>query len=186
MPHPFPKLLYHTICHAPGPEIHSPLSLTRPTVTKFCPFYFCLILISSSKLTSATVLALTGNPDSFLVFPPFACVSAAITNMGGKKGKKNNNKPGVSGCLCLAHGCPGPITWPHVAVSASGPAHFGAGRSPFGEGNGTPLQYSHLENPMDGGAWWATVHGVENWQNRPSESQIFSGADFKSLILISP
>ena len=30
----------------------------------------------------------------------------------------------------------------------------------FGEGNGTPLQYSCLENPMDGGAWWAAVHGV--------------------------
>ena len=30
----------------------------------------------------------------------------------------------------------------------------------FGEGNGTPLQYSCLENPMDGGPWWATVHGV--------------------------
>ena len=35
----------------------------------------------------------------------------------------------------------------------------GSGRSP-GEGNGNPLQYSCLENPMDGGAWWATVHGV--------------------------
>ena len=31
---------------------------------------------------------------------------------------------------------------------------------PNGEGNGTPLQYSCLENPMDGGAWWAAVHGV--------------------------
>ena len=30
----------------------------------------------------------------------------------------------------------------------------------FGEGNDTPLQYSCLENPMDGGAWWATVNGV--------------------------
>ena len=30
----------------------------------------------------------------------------------------------------------------------------------FGEGNGTPLQYSCLENPMDGGIWWAAVHGV--------------------------
>ena len=28
------------------------------------------------------------------------------------------------------------------------------------EGDGTPLQYSCLENPMDGGAWWATAHGV--------------------------
>ena len=35
----------------------------------------------------------------------------------------------------------------------------GSGRSP-GEGNGNPLQYSYLENPMDGGAWWATVLGV--------------------------
>ena len=35
----------------------------------------------------------------------------------------------------------------------------GLGRSP-GEGNGCPLQYSCLENPTDGGAWWATVHGV--------------------------
>jgi len=30
----------------------------------------------------------------------------------------------------------------------------------FGEGNGTPLQYFCLENPMDRGAWWAAVHGV--------------------------
>ena len=35
----------------------------------------------------------------------------------------------------------------------------GSRRSP-GEGNGNPLQYSCLENPMDGGAWWATVHGI--------------------------
>ncbi|CAM9918803.1 unnamed protein product [Rangifer tarandus platyrhynchus] len=35
----------------------------------------------------------------------------------------------------------------------------GSGRSPA-EGNGNPLQYSCLENPMDRGAWWATVHGV--------------------------
>ena len=34
----------------------------------------------------------------------------------------------------------------------------------LGESNGTPLQYSCLENPMDGGAWWAAVHGVaKNW-----------------------
>ena len=39
----------------------------------------------------------------------------------------------------------------------------GWGRSP-GEGNGNPLQYSCLENTMDGGAWWATVYGVTNSQ----------------------
>ena len=39
----------------------------------------------------------------------------------------------------------------------------GSGRS-SGEGNGNPLQFSCLENPMDRGAWWATVHGVaKSW-----------------------
>ena len=41
----------------------------------------------------------------------------------------------------------------------------GLGRSP-GEGNGNPLQSSCLENPMDGGAWWATVHGVAKESDR--------------------
>ena len=36
----------------------------------------------------------------------------------------------------------------------------------IGEGNGTPLQYSCLENPMDGGAWWAAVHGVTKSQTQ--------------------
>ena len=44
----------------------------------------------------------------------------------------------------------------------------GSGRSP-GEGNGNPLQYSCLENPMDRGAWWATVHGVAKSQTRLSD-----------------
>ena len=37
------------------------------------------------------------------------------------------------------------------------------------EGNGTPLQYSWLENPMEGGAWWAAVHGVTRSQTRLSD-----------------
>ena len=44
----------------------------------------------------------------------------------------------------------------------------GLRRSP-GEGNGTPLQYFCLENPMDGGAWWATVHGVAKSQTQLSD-----------------
>ena len=39
----------------------------------------------------------------------------------------------------------------------------------YREGNGTPLQYSCLENPMDGGAWWAAVHGVAQSQTRLSD-----------------
>ena len=40
---------------------------------------------------------------------------------------------------------------------------LGSGRSP-GEGNGNPLQYPCLGNPMDRGAWWAIIHGVaKSW-----------------------
>ena len=44
----------------------------------------------------------------------------------------------------------------------------GSGRF-SGEGNGNPLQYSCLENPMDGGAWWAAVHEVAKSQTQLSD-----------------
>ena len=53
--------------------------------------------------------------------------------------------PGGSDGKACHLGDPGPIP--------------GSGRCP-GEGNGKPFQYSCLENSMDGGAWWATVHGI--------------------------
>ena len=50
------------------------------------------------------------------------------------------------------------------AYSAGDPGSIpGSGRSP-GEGNGNPLQYSCLENPMDGGTWWVMVHEVTKSQ----------------------
>ena len=60
--------------------------------------------------------------------------------------------------------------FPHGLVVKNLPANVGDsglipgwGRSRE-EGNGNPLQYSCLGNPMDGGTWWATVHGVtKNW-----------------------
>ena len=55
---------------------------------------------------------------------------------------------------------PGGLDGKASAYNAGDPGSIpGSGRSPV-EGNGNPLQYSCLENPMDGGAWWATVHGV--------------------------
>ena len=45
---------------------------------------------------------------------------------------------------------------------------LGGAHIPGGEGSGTPLQYSCLESPMDGGAWWAAVHGVAKSQTRLS------------------
>ena len=44
----------------------------------------------------------------------------------------------------------------------------GSGRS-LGEGNGNLLQYSCLENPMEGGGWWATVHGITKSRTRLSD-----------------
>ena len=47
----------------------------------------------------------------------------------------------------------------------------GLGRSP-GEGHGNPLQYSGLGNPMDRGAWWATVYGVEKrWTQHSDQTK---------------
>ena len=66
----------------------------------------------------------------------------------------------------------------------------GSGRSP-GEENGNPLQYSSLENPMDRGAWWATVHRVAKSWTWLSDEHIFSLAteplsnySFNSQLLI--
>ena len=60
-----------------------------------------------------------------------------------------------------------PLGFPNDSVVKNPPANPGdtslildLGRPP-GEGNGNPLQYSYLENPMDGGAWRATVMGVQ-------------------------
>ena len=60
----------------------------------------------------------------------------------------------------------------------------GSGRSP-GEGNGNPLQYSCLENPMDGGAWWATVHGVLKSRTRLSNFTFTFCITDQSLTLLS-
>ena len=56
------------------------------------------------------------------------------------------------------------------------------GRSP-GEGNGTPLQYSYLENPVDGGAWWATVNGVGKSQTQLSDFTFFLSVSFACVAL---
>ena len=69
----------------------------------------------------------------------------------------------------------------------------GSGRSPRG-GNGNPLQYSCLGNPVDRGAWWATVHGVtesvmterltlslRNWEHEYFAGEVPGGLSLRSL-----
>ena len=63
---------------------------------------------------------------------------------GDSDGKESLRNPGDPGLIC------------------------GLGRSPV-EGKGNPLQYSCLENSMDRGAWWATVHGVAKSQTQLSD-----------------
>ena len=60
---------------------------------------------------------------------------------------------------------PGPLGWNHSLQRQDAPPEAKASLvHPNGEGNGKPLQYSCLENPMGGGAWWAAVYGVvQSW-----------------------
>ena len=68
--------------------------------------------------------------------------------------------PYLSVVLIIYWVVPGGSVVKNPPVNAGNPASIpGSGRSP-GEGNGNPLQYSCLENPMDRGAWWATVLGI--------------------------
>ena len=77
----------------------------------------------------------------------------------------------------LEDGFPGGSDSKASACDAEDPGSIPeSGRSP-GEGNGNPLQYSCLENPMDEGAWWATVHGITKSQTQLS--------DFTSLHFIT-
>ena len=74
---------------------------------------------------------------------------------------KPRNLQGWAGAGIPISGFPGGL---EVKASAWNSGSIpGSGRSP-GEGNGNPLQYSCLENPMEGGAWWAAVYGVaQSW-----------------------
>ena len=66
-------------------------------------------------------------------------------------------------------GFPGGSDDGESACNAGDPGSVpGSGRSP-GEGNGNPLQFSCLENLMDGEAWWATVHGVAKSRTQLSD-----------------
>ena len=75
-------------------------------------------------------------------------------------------KSGIAGSYgnSMVWDFPGGSDCKDSAYNAGDPGSIpGSGRSP-GEGNGNPLQYSCLENPVDGGAWLATVHGVAKSQ----------------------
>ena len=72
--------------------------------------------------------------------------------------------------ITLRYGFPGGAVLKNLPVNRGDTGSIpGSGRSP-GKGNGNPLQYSCLGNPMDKGAWQATVHGVAKSQAQLSDS----------------
>ena len=79
--------------------------------------------------------------------------------------------------------------WGHYELDTTERLHFHFSLSCFGEGNGNPLQCSYLENPRDGGAWWAAISGVaQSWtrlKRLSSSSSSPSGNPLKMLSLVS-
>ena len=86
-------------------------------------------------------------------------VSLVIIHTGGKSKVNSKSLPSTAAHHSTV-GFPYRSVGKETACNAEDQALIpGSGRSP-GEGNGNPLQYSCLKNPMDRGGWWATVHGV--------------------------
>ena len=78
--------------------------------------------------------------------------------------------PGISHGRRSLVGC---SPWGHEESDKTEKLHFHFSLSCIGEGNGNPLQCSRLENPMDGGAWWAAIYGVaqsRTWLKRLSSN----------------
>ena len=81
-------------------------------------------------------------------------------------------------CVCTYRGFPGGSVGKNLPANAGDlDLISGSGRSPW-EGNGNPLHYSHLGNPMDRGAWWASVHWAaksrtQDMTEQPSSNSIY-------------
>ena len=79
--------------------------------------------------------------------------------------------------------------WGHEESDTTERLHFRFSLSCIGEGNGNPLQCSCLENPRDGGAWWAAIYGVAQSRTRVkrlSSSSSSSSSSSRHLLIFSP
>ena len=88
-------------------------------------------------------------------------------------------------CLEKSHGQRSPVgcsSWGHEESDTSARLHFHCSLSCIGEGNGNPFQCSCLENPRDGGAWWAAICGIaqrRTWLKRLSSSSSSSSTQLE-------
>ena len=84
-----------------------------------------------------------------------------------------------------SHGWRSPVScspWDHEESDMTERLHFHFSLSCIGEGNGNPLQCSCLENPRDGGAWWAAVYGVARSRTRQKRLSSNSNSPFLSSL----
>ena len=94
--------------------------------------------------------------------PPFYAVSMNLTTLGGGVptpvllSGESHGRRSLVGCS----------PWGRKESGTTERLQFHFSLSRIGEGNGNPLQCSCLENPRDGGAWWAAVHGVAQSRTR--------------------
>ena len=84
--------------------------------------------------------------------------------------------------LTSSHGCCSP--WGRKELDMTERLHFHFSLSCIGEGNGNPLQCSCLENPRDGGAWWAAVYGMA--QSRTRLKWLSSSSSSRTVIHQAP
>ena len=119
-------------------------------------------------LTRGTVITAKENPNATCGAVDLRDLQACPAQAGGSRGKGGGLSPlfvfhiNVI-CVCISGFPGGPVVKnPPASVGYSGSIP-GSGRPP-GAGSGNPLQDSCLENPMDRGAWRATVHGVAKSQ----------------------
>ena len=83
----------------------------------------------------------------------------AISSSRGSSPPKDQTHVSVSSALPADY-LPGGSDGKQSVCNAGDLGSIPGSRRPFGEANGYPLQYSSLENSIDRGAWWATLHGV--------------------------
>ena len=110
----------------------------------------------------------------------------SLAGLGKTAGRKVKCDLVIHSAPMKIRGLPGGSDGKESACSAGDPGSIpGLGKSP-GEGNGYPLQYSCLENPMDRGAWRATIHGVAKSRARLStHTHCFSLASEEARVFLS-
>ena len=111
----------------------------------YCCFKGAL-LSTGTKLYCS--LLLLGQKGKLFCWSSFKCLTNVWAYPGGSDGKESARNAGDLGSIP------------------------GSGRSP-GRGHGNPLKYSCLENPMDRGAWWATVHGGTKESDTTEQLSLF-------------